>query len=121
MATQQGLTPLSYVASGDLSAKQFYAVKANGDGTVAIIAAVTDRVAGIVQEPATAGKAVAIAASGQVKWLAGATLAAGDAVSTDNAGKAVPVGTGTKSHGTCVRGAASGEYAEVLLSLNGYS
>lgn len=112
-------------ASASLTAKQYYAMKVSGDGTVTVCASATDKPCGVLQDAPASGAAAAVAFDGVTKWLAGGTVAAGDTVGTDSAGKAVAYVPGTDTtkyeSGLCLVGGASGEYITVLLKVPGRS
>lgn len=83
-------TIVPYAAAGDLSALQYHCVKDNGSGAAAAIAANTDVPIGILQnEPNAAGKSATIAVEGVAKGILGGTVAKGDHVGPDAAGKLI--------------------------------
>jgi hypothetical protein len=82
-------------ANADLSANQYYFVKANSSGN-AVVAAAGDLVAGVLQnKPAAAGRAAAIMIDGVTKVIAGGTITPGASVESDSSGKAVAANAGT--------------------------
>ena len=97
-------------AAADLSAKQFYAVSINSSGQAALVAATGARVDGIVwNKPAAAvGSAVSVRVldNRKAKAIAGGTIAAGDLLKSDSAGKLV-VTTAAAVVNTSDAGAAS--------------
>ena len=77
-------------ASGDLSDKQFYAVKpASTTGEVVVVSAADDDCIGILYNKPTAGRAAEVAASGILKGKAGGSIAAGKPVGFNTTGKLV--------------------------------
>lgn len=110
-------------ASADLSAKQFRCVKYSGVGTVTVVAAITDKVCGILQDTPVSGQAANVAQAGLTKALAGGTVTAGDTVGTDNAGRVVTIvpGTDTTQYvvGKAQTSGAINEVISVLLALSG--
>jgi len=72
-----GATCATFIASGDLSAKQYRFVKMSANNTVAICTAITDVPVGVLQNKPTAGQAAVVCISGISKLESGATLAAG--------------------------------------------
>lgn len=98
MTVEQALTKVSYPASADLSAKQYFCVNLASDGEVQVAtsgAAVT----GVLQDtPAAVGRAAVVAVQGITKVAA--TAASGEAITIGSAliastiGKAVKASTG---------------------------
>jgi hypothetical protein len=82
-------------AAADLSAKQFFFVKLTGDFSVNLAAAATDAPYGVLQDKPTSGQAADVMTRGITKLVAGGTIAAGDRIGTDAAGKAVKKTEGT--------------------------
>jgi len=89
----------SYVANADFTGKQGYAVAltANGGREVALVAAATAVVAGILlDEPAAAGRAAAVRVRGVALCVSdgsGTAIAPGDLVGPDATGKMVKKAT----------------------------
>lgn len=76
--------------AGDLSAKQFYLVKLSGTTTVALGAAATNELLGVLQnKPTTTADPPTIRMLGLSKCVAGAAVAVGAKVTSDSAGKGV--------------------------------
>lgn len=120
MATKQAVVPVSYAAGADLRTKQFRAVKMSGNRAVTVVSGANDNMIGVLQNTPNEGQAAEIDISGITKWEAGATITAGQRVKKHTDGTCLPVGVGVAYDGVAVRGAASAEYAEVLLVLGGY-
>lgn len=98
MTVEQALTCVSYPASGDLSAKQFFCVNLASDGEVQV-ATSGAKVTGILQDaPAAVGRAANVAINGVSK--VSATAAAGEAITVgvgltcSTVGKAIKASTG---------------------------
>lgn len=109
----------TYVASSDLSAKQYRIMKISGDGRCTVCTAITDKPIGILQDNPLAEMGGLVMQSGVSKVIAGGTLAAGDLFATDANGAAVAVVPGTDTTryicGHVRIGAASGAIAEVVF------
>ena len=90
MATELPGLDLSMTVGSDLSAKQFYLVKLSAARTVALASAAADAVIGVLQDkPAASGRAALVRVHGLSKVVAGGTIAAGDRLTSDTAGKAI--------------------------------
>jgi hypothetical protein len=85
----------SFVAGGDLSAKQYYFVKLNSSGQVVIIAANTDKPIGILQNAPASGGVAEVMLYGISKVSADADLAIGDQVGASADGQAATYAPGT--------------------------
>lgn len=78
------------IAASDLSAKQFYAVKANTTARqVALASTGGENIVGILQNAPIAGESAEVCFAGFCKAIAGAAVTAGDALMTDTAGKLI--------------------------------
>lgn len=89
MATELPVFEESFVASADLSAKQFYFVKISGAGTVTVCAAATDKPIGVLQNKPTSGQIARVMIVGKTKVSADANnLAAGNLIGTSGDGQA---------------------------------
>lgn len=77
------------VTATDLSAKQYYAVKISAAKTVAI--ASTGDGIGVLQNAPVAGRAAEVCVEGVFMGLLGGTVAAGDRLTSDSAGKLVKI------------------------------
>lgn len=115
MATDGMLITRTHEAGADLSAKQYYFVKA---------AVITDKVDvqtvagilvdGVIQNDPTSGQQGIVARSGRTKIVAGGSLAVGDEVQCSSAGKAV-VTTMGYSLGRVIVAASTGNTATIEL------
>ena len=117
------VAPETYAAAGDLSTKQFYFMKNSSTTarTCTTVAAVTDKPIGVLlNKPAAAGRAAAIATRGRVNVVAGGTVQAGESVGSHSDGTCVTYAQGTDTTkyimGLCVVGGASGEIITIELT-----
>lgn len=78
---------ITRVAAADLSAKQFFIVKADAGGEIALAAA-GEQSYGVLQDKPGLGKSGAVRVYGVTKVVAGAAIAEGDPITSDAAGKA---------------------------------
>lgn len=126
MASQNPLDlPGGLVASEDLSTKQFYFGKIDGDYSVALCDTDGELPIGVIQNKPGSGEAVTIECTGVSKVVAGEALTAGDLVGTDANGKgrkveatATGADTGDWAIGICVQGAGLNELASVKLGIS---
>ena len=105
MATQNNVSLRTMITAADLSTKQFYCVKVDSAGLIALCAAAGEAVFGVLQDKPESGRAGAVAVGGAVKVIAGGNVAAGAKVKTDANGKAVTATAATVN--TANTGAAS--------------
>jgi hypothetical protein len=113
----------TYAAAGDLSTKQFYFMKNSSTTarTCTVVTGVTDKPVGVLMnKPAAAGRAAAVATRGRVNVVAGGTVAAGDSIGSHSDGTCVTYAQGTDTTkyimGICVVGGASGEIITIDLA-----
>lgn len=85
----------SFVAGGDLSAKQYYFVKLNSSGQVVIIAANTDKPIGILQNAPASGGVAEVMLYGISKVSADADLTVGNQIGPSADGQAAAYAPGT--------------------------
>ena len=101
---------------------QYRFVKVTGRHQVGLATANTDLVVGVAQnKPQVDGQAVTVALSGVSNVIAGAAITAGQEISTDATGRAIPKpGTGTPLVlGIAITSATvAGELVSVLLRVN---
>jgi hypothetical protein len=86
---------ITVAAAADLSAKQHFFVKADGN-----LAGAGAEALGVLQNDPTSGQAAAIRVMGVSKVVYGGTIAVGDQVSSDASGKAVKYTAASVSAGT---------------------
>lgn len=85
----------SFEAGGNLSTKQYYAVKMNSSEQIILASDANDRMIGVLQDaPAAAGRTCEVATAGIVKAVGGALIAANSAVEVGAGGKFVTLTTG---------------------------
>jgi hypothetical protein len=95
MAWEEALQTRTYEAGGDLSGLQYRFCKQTGDDQVVGCDAAGEAAIGVIQnDPDEQEKATTVAVGGISKVEAGAELTVGQAVSTDNQGRAIPATTG---------------------------
>ena len=110
-------------SSADMTNKQHYITKYHTtENQHALGAAAADVLSGIAQsEPNAANKSLVVATKGVSKCVAGGTIAIGDLITSDSAGKGVAAapagGTNNWIVGTALQIAAAGEKFSVLLSV----
>jgi len=112
----------SKVASADLSAKQYFAVKLHTvEGQIALGAAVTDEVYGILQDKPKSGEAGRVRVHGISKGVSkgdGTAIAIGDHLNTDANGKLVKAHTADRPNCAIALEASTtdGKIISVLLT-----
>lgn len=103
-AFEQPLLDVSIEASGDLSTKQYYAVKVDGNGQVAVAGAGEFAVGVLQNKPAAAGRAASVRTLGITRMVAAGVIAPGAYVASDASGKAT---TATEASTDTQAGAAA--------------
>ena len=96
MATHNYLDTASAKAAADLSGKQYYAVKLSAADTVALVAAATDRVAGILVNKPKQGQAATVVTAGVCECVSDGSsvaIAVNDTVGPDANGKMIKKAT----------------------------
>lgn len=92
MANEYILGLVPFEAAADLSTKQYYAVKLDASGQIALCDTAGEKCFGVLQDkPAAADRECSVAVSGVTKAVAGAAIAIGDPVGPNAAGKFVKV------------------------------
>lgn len=113
MAVSTNVETESFEAAADLSAKRYYLAKLDANGKAVLGAAAADRVKGPIYEPAVSGLAVAVAIAGQPKVILGGTVAPGDRLTSDAAGKAiVTVTSGHYVFGEAIEAGVAGDIVQ---------
>jgi hypothetical protein len=106
--------------SADLSSKQYCFMKLGTDGRVTYSTATTDKIVGVLQDdPDAAGKGGNVMVDGCSKMIAGTVIAVGNFLTTNNAGKAVPIAGTTELVRAMALEAASAADAEFEVLLIG--
>lgn len=83
----------TFLASEDLSAKQYYIMQMDSSGDCEIGEGATDLLIGVLQNTPESGQAANVRFAGTSKVLAAGAISIGDWVTTDSAGKAVATTT----------------------------
>ena len=113
---------VSRVAGEDLSAAQYKFVELdNGDGTVKVVNAATDRPFGVLQNAPTSGQIAEITVVGGTKVECGGTASVGQPLFANSSGLAVTLAFGTTGSaayvvGTFVEDAANGEISTAVIN-----
>lgn len=116
MATEEKVCCISMPASGDLSSSQYCFGVVDSSGQVAVAGDGAKANGVIYNDPAAAGREVALAISGRVKVRAGAAITIGDDVGSDASGRAVPEVSGDYSLGTALESAsAAGDIISIIF------
>lgn len=120
MAFEERLESISIEAGVDLSTKQYRFMVLASDKQIDPAAVAGADCIGILQDkPAAVGRAACVATGGTSKALAGATVAAGAKIATDNQGRAITAASGNYIMGTAITGGAVGEVISVNLEKAG--
>ena len=121
MATKAVGTDITIVASGDLSANQYRAVKLDANGrTVAVSTQGDVATLGVQQDkPSALGQPSTVRISGITKAVAGAAIAVGARVTPNATGQMITGTTGNQVVGIALTAAASGDIFSVLLDSRG--
>ncbi len=120
MAFEERLETISIEAGQDLSTKQYRFMVLATDGQIDPAGTAGLDCIGVLQDkPAAIGRAACVATGGTTKALAGATVAKGAKIATDNVGRAITAATGNYIMGTAITGGAVGEVISVNLEKAG--
>ncbi len=93
MAHEEAMKVISAPSASDLSAKQYFIVKLDSNGKIALCGT-GDRPIGILQDvPNAAGRVGRICVSGVSKCVFGGAVTPGGVVSADSAGKGIAPGS----------------------------
>lgn len=121
MATHNYLDTFSAKAAADLSAKQYYAVKLSAADTVALVAAATDRVAGILVNKPKQGQAATVVTEGICECVSDGSstaIAVSDLVGPDSGGKMVKKTTADTNACGVAHDASSADGTIIRVRLN---
>lgn len=113
VAFEQPKEAITLVPTTDFSEKRYTFGTCDTNGNL-VTPAANAVVCGVVQTPGIVGEPCNVMTSGVSFIMLGGTVAAGDAVSTDAAGKAVKASSGAVV-GVCLVGGAAGEIGSILL------
>mgnify|MGYP001575070165 CR=1 FL=1 len=122
MATEGFGTKWTFTADADLSTKQFYFGSYTGASKIDIVTTSgTPKVAGVIQNKASANKGVDVMLWGISKVFAASNLTAGDIVGATASGTAqiITSGTGGSAYhakGQVLRGSSASGFATVVLA-----
>lgn len=86
---------ITLVAGADLSADQYKFVKMNSSGQAILVAALTDRPIGVLQNAPLSGQEAEVTIIGGTKLKAGATVSEGSIIKTSAAGLGIVAVPGT--------------------------
>jgi hypothetical protein len=119
MAQYQEGNHVNFKAVSDLTAKQFYIVKASStENEIALAAAATDKLIGVLTNKPLSGETADVYArnaAGTGKVIAGGTVAINDYITSDANGKAVATTTsGDQILGIALEAAVSGDIFKYL-------
>jgi hypothetical protein len=105
---------LSFTAAADLSAKQYYAVKINSSGNIALCSVAGEMAVGVLQNKPESGQSGQVRPYGVTLGILGGTVADGAKVGVDASGKFV-THVGGACVGIALQGGSANEYGEILL------
>jgi hypothetical protein len=116
MAFTERLATRTYISGAALTQFTFVVGPAS-DGQIDPVGTAGARATGVVlQSAAAAGQAVTVAYDGRVTVLAAGTIAAGGAVSSNNAGRAIAATTGHVILGYAQEAAVTGQVITIDLA-----
>lgn len=111
---------ITLVAGADLSADQYKFVKMDSNGKAILVAALTDRPIGVLQNAPRSGEEAEVTIIGGTKIKAGGTVAEGTVLKTSAAGLTIActVGTDTTHYilGTSLVDGANGEIISAVVN-----
>ncbi len=117
MAVDYEIESLTRIAGADLSSSgQYRFVKQANDGTVTVCNAAGESALGVLQNNPKLGQAATVAYGDVIKVVAGGTVAPGDMVATDSAGRAVVASNGQAILGEVIIGASANTICTILLN-----
>lgn len=106
-------------AAADLSAKQFYAVKITAARAVNLASTGGEGIYGILQNKPPSGEAADVGLIGVTKAIAGGTIAAGDLLMTDTAGKLITATSTNHAVGQALEAAVANQIFTMAIGLGG--
>lgn len=105
-------------AGASLVGKEFYIGKLNSSGDLVVAAAAADIIVGIIRTEAASGEAAQYQFLGTAKVKLGGTVAVGDAITSDAAGKGIATTTdGNRTIGIALEAGVANDIVEVQLML----
>ena len=106
----------SFKAGADLSAKQYFLVKLDASADIVLAAAGTDKIKGVLQNDPKSGEVGTVRVLGISLVTLGGTVAIGDEMTSDSAGKGVVSTTaGDRMIGEALRAGVSGDTIEMFM------
>lgn len=119
MSQQINAQEKTLVAGEDMSAKQHYIVQLSATGTLEVAEGATDLIVGVLQNEPLSGEAALYRFEGTAKVKLGGTVAIGDWVTTDTAGKGVATTTdGDIVIGRALEAGVDGDIIEVQMAIH---
>lgn len=114
---------ISRPAAADHSSNQFKFMKINSSAQAALCSVLGERIAGVLQDkPSAAGQAGSLmVGAGVTKITLGATLSAGDSVTTSAAGVAVATQSGHYQAGILLEGGVATNVVSMILTPGGFA
>lgn len=111
---------ITLVAGADLSADQYKFVKMNSSGQAILVAALTDRPIGVLQNSPASGQEAEVTVIGGTKVKAGGSVSEGTILKTSAAGLAIALTVGTDTthyiSGTSLVDGANGEIITAVVN-----
>jgi hypothetical protein len=117
MSTENLVSAIPLPVAADYSTTgQYLFVDVNSSGQAVLVAGQGLTAIGVLQDnPGAAGRVGRIAIGGMIKVKAGATIAAGNKITTGADGRAEVSATGDFTLGTAISGGADGEIITILF------
>lgn len=116
MSTYQAVSSFSVPAAADYSTTgQFLLVDINSSSQAVLVAAQGAKAVGVLDNDPESGNAARVIFAGVAKVTAGATIAAGNKITTGADARAEVAATGDHVVGTAITGGGDGDIIEVLL------
>jgi hypothetical protein len=119
MAAYENVQAISLTAGADLSAKQYFFVKADTTDNQVVVCGDGQNAIGVLLNDPTSGDTASVAVSGVVKVYAGGTVTGGGPVASDTNGECVDAANGDYVLGTALEDGADGQVIRVLFDKNG--
>jgi hypothetical protein len=121
MAYERNLVSQTFKSAADYSTdeanQQYHFLELNSSGEVVRANAATDNIVGVLQNKPRSGASATVGVSGVSKVKLGGTVAIGDAITTDSAGKGIATTTsGNTIAGRALAAGVSGDIIPVLLA-----
>lgn len=104
-------------AGADLTGKLHYIAKVDTDGDIVLAAAATEAILGVIREENVENKPVTVQFGGIGKVICGASVTAGQNLTSDGNGKATPASAGNQILGRALMNGDSGDIISVAITL----